>query len=251
MRGVVEEAEAEANRVEERATKARSNLKTQKAELARIKAWAKSTVRKFEPQADEAAEPAPAPEEADEPLVGGPPAPRRRSMAEWRVDFRDYVYRFGKEGKSFTKRKVAAWFQVSEGKITDVILDAIDTGLIKEVGVEPRESFERGGRGRNLYAYNPEGKESGPIGSPAGTSVAGGGGPVAGANGGDWPKDKDIRDAIRPAVKAGATLTRQGNDHFRLSKEGKQSIVVSSTPSGGRHIKNLKAELQRFGYATS
>jgi hypothetical protein len=60
--------------------------------------------------------------------------------------------------------------------------------------------------------------------------------------------DKDIRKAVAPALKAGATLEATNGGHFRLIQEGKESITMPATASDHRGIKNLMSMMRRFGY---
>jgi hypothetical protein len=61
------------------------------------------------------------------------------------------------------------------------------------------------------------------------------------------PRDKDIGDLLDAARRAGATVSKTGSGHWRITGPDGQQAVCAQTPSDARSIRNVRAEFRRKG----
>lgn len=174
----------------------------------------------------------------------------RRSPSEWDKAFREFVIQRGTNGAVFTREDVMEHFHISLHVVNKILNRARrgDNPLIKKVGRIPKKGP---GADPVAFAYNEEGRNLGPIGSPghdevAATAATTRGTPVALADL-SQSMPAEIRAVIRKSLESGATLIKTGK-HYKLTQQGKQPVVISATPSDHRSMKNLKTHMRRSGF---
>ena len=57
----------------------------------------------------------------------------------------------------------------------------------------------------------------------------------------------DLRRLLKAAERAGATVTRRANNHYRIAIPGGPVVFTSSSPSDHRTLLNTRAALRRAG----
>jgi len=60
-------------------------------------------------------------------------------------------------------------------------------------------------------------------------------------------QDKDLDKLVKKAWKAKWRCVRKGNYIYCYPPSGEGSVVVKSTPSGSRYLKNLEKTFERAG----
>lgn len=58
--------------------------------------------------------------------------------------------------------------------------------------------------------------------------------------------NKDIRQILKKLDKAGCAIVRSNSGHWRVSRDGCQTITVANSPMDPRTILNVRADVKRY-----
>ena len=57
---------------------------------------------------------------------------------------------------------------------------------------------------------------------------------------------REVKAILKVLQREGCTVKTTGGGHWRVSRTGCQSITIAKTPSDGRTLKNIRADVRRY-----
>lgn len=183
----------------------------------------------------------------------------RLTSTATRKKFRDWVVKESSHEGGFSRNYAADMLDMSGSAAKDVIDWALTKKppLIEETDIKRRDPGVNHGKWPTIYRYVsnvPEVKTSPKQTPPERTVRMSGsvnGKPIAGTGKRKMKIDGEIYKVIKPAIDAGADVALTGGDHYRISMDGKQPIIISQTPSDHRTPENIRRDLKRHHYPIS